>query len=182
MKPERIPALCGERVSKVAACYVVSCAVTWRGDLWRWGQWGQVQLNDPTPLKGTLLDSQRVVSISMSLSPAGEQHCFALTADGAVLSWVVDCRNSDLKHCRHVLVHGGALDAHRSRFSEPRPIEALAGQRVCSLATNILYTRKLQARLAKNGFFFWPPFFQYNKRLLRQKTGGACLYMPQDGH
>ena len=30
--------------------------------------------------------------------------------------------------------------------------------------------------------FIWPPFFQYNKRILRQKTGGACLYMPQDGH
>ena len=30
--------------------------------------------------------------------------------------------------------------------------------------------------------FIWPPFFQYNKRPLRQKTGGACLYMPQDGH
>ena len=32
--------------------------------------------------------------------------------------------------------------------------------------------------------FIWPPFFLYNKRLLRQKTGaGACLYiMPQDGH
>ena len=30
--------------------------------------------------------------------------------------------------------------------------------------------------------FIWPPFFQYNKRLLRQKAGGACLYMPQDGH
>ena len=30
--------------------------------------------------------------------------------------------------------------------------------------------------------FIWPPFFQYNKRLLRQKTGGACLYMPQDDH
>ena len=31
--------------------------------------------------------------------------------------------------------------------------------------------------------FIWPPFFEYNKRLLvlRQKTGGACLYMPQDG-
>ena len=28
----------------------------------------------------------------------------------------------------------------------------------------------------------WPPFSQYNTRLLRQKTGGACLYMPQDGH
>ena len=31
--------------------------------------------------------------------------------------------------------------------------------------------------------FIWPaPFFQYNKQLLRQKTGGACFYMPQDGH
>ena len=30
--------------------------------------------------------------------------------------------------------------------------------------------------------FIWPPFFQYNKRLLRQKMGGACLYMPQDSH
>ena len=28
----------------------------------------------------------------------------------------------------------------------------------------------------------WPPFSQYDTRLLRQKTGGACLYMPQDGH
>jgi len=30
--------------------------------------------------------------------------------------------------------------------------------------------------------FIWPPFSQYNKHLLRQKTGGTCLYMPQDGH
>ena len=30
--------------------------------------------------------------------------------------------------------------------------------------------------------FIWPPFFQYDKRLLRQKTGGLCLYIPQDGH
>ena len=28
-------------------------------------------------------------------------------------------------------------------------------------------------------FFFWPPFFQYNKPLLRQKTGGACLHIPR---
>ena len=28
----------------------------------------------------------------------------------------------------------------------------------------------------------WPHVFQYNKRLLRKTTGGACLYMPQDGH
>ena len=31
--------------------------------------------------------------------------------------------------------------------------------------------------------FYLVPFFQYNKRhLLRQKMGGACLYMPQEGH
>ena len=30
--------------------------------------------------------------------------------------------------------------------------------------------------------FIWSPFFQYNKRLLGQKMGGACLYMPQDSH
>ena len=38
------------------------------------------------------------------------------------------------------------------------------------------------AALRKAFYLIWPPFFQYNKRLLRQKTGGACLYMPQDGH
>ena len=36
--------------------------------------------------------------------------------------------------------------------------------------------------LGQERIFSWPPFFQYNKRLLRQKTGGACLYMPQDGN
>ena len=28
-------------------------------------------------------------------------------------------------------------------------------------------------------YFHLATFFQYNKCLLRQKTGGACLYMPQ---
>ena len=38
--------------------------------------------------------------------------------------------------------------------------------------------------LGQEKLFFWQPFsqYEYNKRLLRQKTGGACLYMPQDGH
>ena len=30
--------------------------------------------------------------------------------------------------------------------------------------------------------FIRPPFYQYNRRLLRQKAGGACLYMPNDGY
>jgi len=29
---------------------------------------------------------------------------------------------------------------------------------------------------------FEPDSSPYNKRLLRQKPGGACLYMPEDGH
>ena len=45
---------------------------------------------------------------------------------------------------------------------------------------NICAEYKLAARQEKR--FIWPaaaPFFQYDKRLLRQKTGGACLYMPR---
>ena len=130
--PERIPALCGECVSSVAASYCVSCAVTLRGELWQWGHWGQVQLNEPTPLKGTLLDSQRVVSVSMSLP-----YCLALTADGAVFSWVVAVNDTGVVERRfHVLGHGDALDAPPSHFYVPRPIEALAGQSICSVATN----------------------------------------------
>ena len=45
----------------------------------------------------------------------------------------------------------------------------------------LYYNYKLAAP-ARTGIFIWPPFFEYNKRLLRQNTGGACLYMPQDGH
>ena len=30
--------------------------------------------------------------------------------------------------------------------------------------------------------FIWPPFFQYHRRLLRQKAGGACLHMPKSGY
>ena len=137
LQPERIPALCSERVSSVAASGFVSCAVTWLGDLWQW-QWDRKDLNQPTPLKGTLLDSKRVVSVSISNASPWEQHCLALTADGAVFSWaVVDTSQiSDLKRQRHVLGHGDALDAPHSRVFVPQPIEALAGQRICSVTTS----------------------------------------------
>ena len=136
LKPERIPALCGERVSSVAASEFVSCAVTWRGDLWQWGQRGHMRLNEPTPLKGTLLDSKRVVSVSMSISSYQEQHCLALTADGAVFSWAVAACNTtsrEQERLRHVLGHGEVLNAPGQNI--PRPIVALAGQRICSVVT-----------------------------------------------
>ena len=44
----------------------------------------------------------------------------------------------------------------------------------------ILYKLKLAA--PQKGFSLATPFFEYSERLLRQKMGGACLYMHQDGH
>jgi len=36
---------------------------------------------------------------------------------------------------------------------------------------------------APRGYHYLATFFSiYNKRRLHQNTGGACLYMPQDGH
>lgn len=73
------------------------CATTWQGDLWQWGGWAHrtahgtaYEILLPTPLKGTPLDGQRVVSVAL-----GFYHCLALTDDGTVFSWA--CYNpSDL--------------------------------------------------------------------------------------
>ena len=45
-----------------------------------------------------------------------------------------------------------------------------------------LYVYKYKLAALRKAFYLATPFFQYNKRLLRQKTDGAFLYMPQDGH
>ena len=54
-------------------------------------------------------------------------------------------------------------------------------KRKCRGQVTVYISNSLQARLCRQAFYL-ATFFQYNKRLLRQKTGGACLYMPQDGH
>ena len=51
-----------------------------------------------------------------------------------------------------------------------------------SLKLKLKLSCESTSSLGQEKLFFLPPFFQYNKRLLRQKMGGACLYMPQDGH
>ena len=57
----------------------------------------------------------------------------------------------------------------------------MVAQDVSECDTIVLqYFKVLQDKLAASRKdFYLATFFQYNKRLLRQKTGGACLYMPQ---
>ena len=78
----------------------------------------------------------------------------------------------------------GALSTQgvHSRSRNPYNVYVSTFGSLGAQAQNLI--KDIQARLAKNGFFF-ATFFSigtYNKRLLRQKTGGACLYMPQDDH
>ena len=89
-------------------------------------------MKEPTPLKGTLLDTHRVVSVSRS-----PVCCLALTADGTVFSWVVAraCASEKNELLRRVLGHGDAVDAPFTQLDVPRPIESLAGQHVCSVLT-----------------------------------------------
>ena len=67
----------------------------------------------------------------------------------------------------------------------PASVRSVESWSLCTLVgagrTNYYYYY-YKLRPPQEKVFIWPPFFQYNKRLLRQKTGGACLYMPQDGH
>ena len=141
-QPQRIRALCGEHVSGVAASECISCVVTRQGDIWQWGKLGRVCL-EPTPLRGTLLDTHQVVSVSCYRYRSADSfeyrhHCLALTADGTVFSWGVAkaCDSEkNLERLRQVLGHGDAVDAPCTRFSMPRPIEALAGQHICSVVT-----------------------------------------------
>ena len=62
------------------------------------------------------------------------------------------------------------------------PLYKLASPRTAFFLATFFSIGSYTSSPSQERLFFWPPFFQYNKRLLRQKTGGACLYMPQDGH
>ena len=43
-----------------------------------------------------------------------------------------------------------------------------------------IYRKSYKLAAPRKGFYLATFFLIYNKRLLRQKTGGACVYMPQD--
>ena len=154
-KPVRMDELSGERVINVASSGHTCMAVTARGNVWQWGfsdiftcEWRDdvepQKLKEemaPTQLRGTLLDNHRVVSIVLD-----EYICLALTADGAVFSWsptkivpYIDYSDAYPDYDpRDALGHGNGRGRLRARIDEemkPRQIEALAGQRICSIGT-----------------------------------------------
>ena len=150
VKPGRIDELCGERVINVASSGHTCMAVTARGTVWQWGfsdhryKWHDdpekyTEDMAPTQLRGTLLDNHRVVSIALD-----EYICLALTAEGAVFSWstkkVVPYYHPAgiMYDPRDALGHGNGRGRLRPRIDEdlkPRPIEALAGQRISFIGT-----------------------------------------------
>ena len=73
--------------------------------------------------------------------------------------------------------------SYTARLASRQHQSAARGIRV-DIALSLCHIFVLQASSwpPQEAIITWPPFFQYNKRLLRQKTGGACLYMPQGGH
>ena len=126
---------------------------------------------------------------------------------GGAVRWV-GCRFVTIEHvspiaalAQHALVLGERCGRGRTPHFAVLPVAAQGGEIKKALKIEnvfgmiiIMMTKNtkhiLQAGRPTRGYklaaprkgFFLPPFFEYNKRLLRQKTGGACLYMPQDGH
>ena len=82
----------------------------------------------PARFAGTLLDSHHVVSVAL-----GRDHILVLTANGAVFSWLsmaqIDRQGRAMDH----LGHGDTLNKARKHLLTPRPIKALAGQRISQI-------------------------------------------------
>ena len=128
-RPLSIPQLCNERLINISLDVFNTkvCAVTAQGVLWRWGAWTDGHVS-PAHFAGTLLDSHRVVSVAL-----GCDHILVLTANGAVFSWLnmaqIDRQGRAMDH----LGHGDTLNKARKHLLTPRPIKALAGQRISQI-------------------------------------------------
>ena len=132
-QPKKVEALAGQRVVAVSAGEKHSLALSIDGAVWSWGhglygQLGHGNLqNQLLPKKVEALAGQRIVALS-----AGEQHSFALAADGAVWSWG----------------HGGfVILGHGDQQSQllPKKVEAFAGQRVVSVSAGEYHSIALTA-------------------------------------
>ena len=132
-QPKKVEALAGQRVVAVSAGEKHSLALSIDGAVWSWGhglygQLGHGNLqNQLLPKKVEALAGQRIVALS-----AGEQHSFALAADGAVWSWG----------------HGGfGILGHGDQQSQllPKKVEAFAGQRVVSVSAGEYHSIALTA-------------------------------------
>ena len=139
--PVQIRELVGERVSSVAAFGYTSCAATLKGELWRWGDWNNLKLS-PAPLKNTQLDKHRIVSVALGgiagRSPIGAR-CYVITAEGALFSWLTDQHQRMITKLNNNDILGRPDTAGSDAYT-PQRVTALAGQRVCSIATSAMHS------------------------------------------
>ena len=102
---------------------------------------------------------------------------------------VEDNATSQTDHDAPVTAHAQRIDALTVAARSPQDLQHVrAREQKCSFLLGISSPPGVPFRDAattsprQERLFFSHLFFNINKRLLRQKTGGACLYMPQDGH
>ena len=128
-RPLSIPQLCNERLINISLDVFDTkvCAVTAQGVLWRWGAWTDGHVS-PAHFAGTLLDSHRVVSVAL-----GDKHILVLTANGAVFSWLDMFQIDRQGRAMDSLGHGDTPNKARKHLLTPRPIKALAGQRISQI-------------------------------------------------
>ena len=131
--PKKVEAFAGQRVVAVSAGEHHSLATTADGAVWSWGHGGEGRLGHGDT-QGQLLPrrieafaGQRIVALS-----AGEQHSFALAADGAVWSWGSGGVGK--------LGHG---DSQRQLL--PKKVEAFAGRRVVGVSAGAHHSFALTA-------------------------------------
>ena len=128
-----ISTLDGTGAVSAAAAIAFHLALTAAGSVWSWGdgQEGRLGHGDETergqPEKIEALAGQRVVAVS-----AGDVHCLALSADGAVWSWGYGEQGR--------LGHG---DQQNQLL--PKKVEALAGQRAVAVSAGAEHSIALTA-------------------------------------
>ena len=139
--PKKVEALAGQRVVAVSAGGGHSLALTAGGALWSWGNGYRGRLghgdgqNQMLPKKVETFVGQPVVAVV-----AGDDHSFALTAEGAVWSWGGGV---------YRMLGGGLFGklGHGDQQTQllPKKVETFVGQRVVAVSAGAMHSLALTA-------------------------------------